>query len=52
MCIYIYIATIQRFGVIRIFFFKYINTFIHQEHIQLKNDSKYIYNVTKDFYFK
>ncbi len=34
-------------------FFKEINTFIQQECIKLiKTDSKFIYIVTKDFYFK
>ncbi len=40
---------VQKFGSVR-FFFKEINTFIQQGPIKLiKRDSKYIYNVTKDF---
>ncbi len=32
---------------------KEINIFIHQGHIKfIKSDSKDIYNITKDFYFK
>ncbi len=36
-----------------LFYWKEINTFFHQQHIQLiKSDSKDIYNVTKGFYLK
>jgi len=45
-------TTIQKFVCIYVFL-KEMNTFIQQDYIKLiKSDSKYIYNVTKDFYFK
>ncbi len=44
--------TIQKFGVSKIIL-KEMSTFIHQGCIKLiKSDSKDVYNVTKDFYFK
>ncbi len=49
-----YDNTIQKFGASKIFFLKEkITTFIQRRCIKLiKSDSKDIYNVTKDFYFK
>jgi len=45
-------STVQNFRVSKIFL-KEINTFIQQGCIQfIKSDSKEMYNVTKDFYFK
>ncbi len=41
------------FGAVVIFLLKGSNNFIQQGHIkEIKSDSKDIYNVTKDFYFK
>ncbi len=46
-------TTIQKFGVTNIYFLYLKNTFNQQGHIKLiRSDSKDIYNVTMDFYFK
>ncbi len=44
-----YLATIQKFGISKVFFFFFINTFIQQWYIKVSDiESEDIYNLTED----